>query len=406
MQIAANRPADAAGQSSAALDPRGFLPRQGNPPGNGHFAAQRLPIRAVRQGKVSASWCPCRNSREGQLGALVRAPANPDRDPAAWITTAPVGAARGRVPALTWFCADVSATGMAMGSLYRAEALEHLAQRERIDGLATVTAPYDWLALAMAAAACATILGWGVWGEIETTVHADAVVVIPDDRRAVVAPASGRVTEILVEPGDYVNKGGLLARLETPELNRLLSAARERERFIVQELSASALDAGLSQVLVDARAEVARLTAIVANDAIITSPDTGEVTEFRLFPGAVVAAGDEVARVRVGPAAAPVAIASLPSARTDPVQPGASARLHCGHAGDTVVLDTSVGEVNPVSAAIRGHLAALEAGSLDQTVVLRFPDNATAAEGLRCVAHVVIDTLSPLKLLLEARRPS
>lgn len=295
---------------------------------------------------------------------------------------------------------------MKLGSFYRSEALEHLAQRERIDGLATVTAPYDWLALATVAAVCAAILGWGVWGEIDTTAHADAVVVFPDDRRAVVAPATGRVTEILVEPGDHVTEGGLLARLETPELNRLLSAARERERFIVRELSAAALDAGLSQVLIDARAEVARLTAIVANDSVITSPGTGEVTEVRLFPGAAVTAGDEVARVRVGPAAAPVAIASLPSARAVTVQPGTSARLHCGPAGNTVVLETSVGEVNPASAAIRGHLAASGAGSRDQALVLKFPDSAIAVDGLRCKAHVVIDTLSPLKLLLEARRPS
>lgn len=294
---------------------------------------------------------------------------------------------------------------MALRSFYRSEALEHLAKREHIDGLARVTVPYDWLALVLLAVACAAIVGWGALGKMERTVRADALIVVPDDRRAVVAPADGRVTEFLVAPGDRVNEGGPLARLEIPELDRRLSAARERERVIVQELPGAAPDAGVSRMLIDARAEVAGLTAMIARDSIIASPYAGEVFEHRLSPGAIVAAGEEVARVRVGPPAAPVAVASLPPARAGEVRPGAAARLHCEGTGGAAVLETRIVDVSTPPVAPWARLADSGPDSGARHVLLALPDAAAVVEGGACEAHIVTGTLSPVQLLLTATGP-
>ena len=295
---------------------------------------------------------------------------------------------------------------MALSSFYRPEALEHLAQREQIDSLAKVTVPCEWWALMLLAVACAAIAGWSVFGKIERTVRADVLIVVPDDRRAVVAPADGRITESLVDPGDQVNEGEPLARLEIPELDRRLSAARERERVIVQELTGAAPDAGVSRMLIDARAEVAGLTAMIARDSVIASPYAGEVFAHRLSPGAIVTAGEEVARVRVGPSAAPIAVASLAPARAGTVQPGAPARLHCGGARGAAVLETTVGDVSPRPGAMWARLADSGPDPGDRHVLLlALPDAAAVAGGDACEAHIVTGTLSPLQLLLTATGP-
>ena len=289
---------------------------------------------------------------------------------------------------------------MTLRSFYRSEALEHLAKREQIDGLARVTVPYDWVALMLLAVACAAIVGWGALGKIERTVRADTLIVVPDDRRAVVAPANGRVIEFLVVPGDRVNEGGPIARLEVPELDRRLSAALERERVIVQELS----DAGMSRMLIDARAEVAGLSAMIARDSVIASPYAGEVFEHRLSPGAMVAAGQEVARVRVGPSTAPIAFALLPPARAGKVQPGASARLHCEGARGVAVFETSISDVSAPPMALRARLAdpGVDSGTR-HALLLALPDAAAVVEGDACEAHIVTETLSPFQLLLASK---
>ena len=296
---------------------------------------------------------------------------------------------------------------MALNSFYRSEALESRIQREPIDRLAEVTVPFDWLALLALAAACAAIVAWGALGTIERTLRADALIVVPDDRRAVVATTGGRVTEVLVGPGERVDEGEPLARLATPELDRRLAAARERERLILEELSRPGPDAGLRGMLIDARAEAATVTGMLEAGNVIVSPFAGEVTEHRLAPGTMVAAGEEVARIRVGAPAAPIAIASLPRARAASVQPGAPGRLRCEGTGDEAALEIRVADMSPPPMASLARLA--DAGTVldprGERMRLTLPHAAAVAEGDRCELHIVIEARTPLQLLLAAGGP-
>lgn len=291
---------------------------------------------------------------------------------------------------------------MALGSIYRSTALDHQARREPIDGLADVTVPYDWLILALLAAVCAAVVAWGALGRVERSLHADAVIVAPDDRRAVVAPAAGRVAEVLVDSGDRVDGGQPLARVSVHELDRRLAAARERERIILAELPGGA--PGMREMLIEARAEAAALAAAIAHDSVIASPFAGEVIEHRLSPGAIVAAGEEVARVRVGPPSAPAALASLPRSRAAGVQPGARARLHCGGTGERSVIETRVAEVFQAPMAPPAPGAGEDLDPNGQWVRLLLPDAASVAEGDRCELHIAVDARAPLQYLLAATR--
>lgn len=295
---------------------------------------------------------------------------------------------------------------MALHSFYRSEALEHKERGEPIDGLAQVTVPYDWLVLAVLAVVCAAIVGWGALGKVERTLRAEALIVVPDDRRAVVAPVGGRLTERLVEPGDRVDAGEPLARVAVPELERRLAVARERERVIREELpDAEPAAAGLRRMLIDARAEAAALSATIARDNVVASPVAGTVIEHRLAPGAMVAAGEEVAWVRAGPPAAPVAVASVPPAHAASVPPGAPVRLRCHDRATGRTWETRVAEVSPQPPVPPGRLAGAGLDPHGHQLRLALPDAATVAEGDRCELHIVIEARTPLQLLLATTGP-
>lgn len=236
---------------------------------------------------------------------------------------------------------------MAGNSLFRSEALEHQSSREPVDMLAQVTAPHDWAVLAALAAVCAAILGWAVFGSVERSLRADAALLREGDRRAAIVEVAGRVREVLVVPGDRVEAGAPLARVAVDELDLRLAASRARARLLELEIAAAepAVAEGLREPLTAARADVDALAALISGREIIASPATGEVVAHSLAPGAVVAPGQRVARIRVGASDAWSALAFVPASAAVGLRPGMSADLLC--AGDTEVQRSQVAEVSP-----------------------------------------------------------
>ena len=72
-------------------------------------------------------------------------------------------------------------------------------------------------------------------GDIDSTYNTTAILEATDEA-FVVARASGIIEEILVEEGDYVEKGQVLARLDKKRYELALSKARADLKGIKQEL--------------------------------------------------------------------------------------------------------------------------------------------------------------------------
>lgn len=150
-------------------------------------------------------------------------------------------------------------------------------------------------------------LAWGLFGRVERTFSAAAVVVQPGERYAVVSPVSGTVIEVLAAVGDTVERGQAIARVRLPEAERqaritqtIVSAVRDGMRDAESaELRESLIAAARSEL---AAVELRAGESIVARSA-------GSLVAYRLVAGDPVRAGQTVAWVRSGSAEAWQALA-------------------------------------------------------------------------------------------------
>lgn len=97
-------------------------------------------------------------------------------------------------------------------SMFRQEALEHLASPEQLDRVMRVTNPKGWLALATAGAILAGLTAWSILGTIPTRVTGQGILMAPDGVEVVVAEMGAVVEDVLVSAGQDVTVGQVVAR--------------------------------------------------------------------------------------------------------------------------------------------------------------------------------------------------
>src|SRR5450755_2464934 len=102
--------------------------------------------------------------------------------------------------------------------LFRKSALEKLSSPEQLDVTMQITSPMGWIALAGVAVLLVFATVWSVVGSISIKVDGQGILIRGATVYEVTAGASGRLTEILVKPGDTVAVGQAVARMEQPEL--------------------------------------------------------------------------------------------------------------------------------------------------------------------------------------------
>lgn len=112
--------------------------------------------------------------------------------------------------------------------IFRKVSLERLSSPEQLDQLMEVTSPRGWLALAALGALLATALTWGIFGAIPTEAAGEGILIRQGGVSNVVAAESGQVEEILVQVGDVIEKGQVVARLRQEERLRQIQDSRDK----------------------------------------------------------------------------------------------------------------------------------------------------------------------------------
>ena len=112
--------------------------------------------------------------------------------------------------------------------IYRKISLERLASPEQIDHLLIVTDMKSWVALvALALLACAAVF-WSFTGSVILSSNGQGVIVKQGGGVFnVVSPSNGNVTLVLVEVGDIVKEGQIVATVAQPVLNEHLRTLRQ-----------------------------------------------------------------------------------------------------------------------------------------------------------------------------------
>ena len=176
--------------------------------------------------------------------------------------------------------------------LFREAALARRGQTEVLDGLLRVTAPHEWVALAMIGIVLVSILLWGVFGRVEQSVAARCVFIESGTLSAVRSAAEGTVAEIERDVGDEVRIGDPIALLRLPELEMQAATARARIAILEEDLEPARATIAL------AHAELEGVEAMLESSRYVSSPSAGTLVWSKLEVGQTIGIEEDVALVR------------------------------------------------------------------------------------------------------------
>lgn len=119
-------------------------------------------------------------------------------------------------------------------SIFRQTALDRLSTPDQLDQALQVANPTGWFAVAAVAFLVAAALAWGIVGTAPVKVQGNGILLSTGGMVDVVPASEGRVAWFLVEPGDTVTIGQVVAVLEQPDIER----DRETASAELKEVSA------------------------------------------------------------------------------------------------------------------------------------------------------------------------
>lgn len=121
---------------------------------------------------------------------------------------------------------------------YRREALEKLASAAELNDAIKVTSPMSWVLVALLLFGAAAALTWGILGTVPTRVIGPAFISYENARiTEVVARGSGTLVSVEVAPGDLVEAGDVLGRMENPTVVAQLAEARRVQDQVQQQIA-------------------------------------------------------------------------------------------------------------------------------------------------------------------------
>lgn len=120
-------------------------------------------------------------------------------------------------------------------TIFRQESLERLSSPERLDQLMQVVAPRDWLVLAALGSLVLGAVGWSIWGRIPITVEGRGVLLYPYQTSELQSPIAGQLVGLSLKPGDRVQKGQVIGRMNRPDLQQAIQQHRLKLRNLEQQ---------------------------------------------------------------------------------------------------------------------------------------------------------------------------
>jgi len=110
--------------------------------------------------------------------------------------------------------------------IFRTKALERISSPERVDELMQIVSPKDWLPLVVLSSLILLALVWSVAGRVPTAVTAPGILTHPHRVLDLQTLGGGRIEMLRIKPGDVVQRGDVIARLDQVDLRKRLDEDR------------------------------------------------------------------------------------------------------------------------------------------------------------------------------------
>jgi multidrug efflux pump subunit AcrA (membrane-fusion protein) len=136
-------------------------------------------------------------------------------------------------------------------TVYRKAALDKLSSPEELDRLMQITGPGSWLLLAALGGVLLMVIGWGVFGQITTTLDRSGLLTLSNPIVFVAAPQNGQVSEITVQAGDVIGADQVIARITTAAGPVEVTSGVDGRVISVRVATGAPVDAGTPLVSVE-----------------------------------------------------------------------------------------------------------------------------------------------------------
>lgn len=188
--------------------------------------------------------------------------------------------------------------------LFRKVALERQSSPEQLDVLMQVTSRKGWLSLLVIGGLIVCAVVWGFLGYVPVKVDGQGMLMSAGGVSEIVSTSAGEVKGIYFEPGETIEKGRTVARVDQPELLariREVSASLDGMRSDLDRLNLSLQEErrSLEEAIRQAERSIQTLQNEYAVSSKITSPFSGRILELMVRTGASVVKGTPLLRIEL-----------------------------------------------------------------------------------------------------------
>jgi biotin carboxyl carrier protein len=164
--------------------------------------------------------------------------------------------------------------------IFSQEALERLRSPEQLDAVIKVTQPVAWMAVITLSFLVVSIVLWSVFGVMSVSVPCVGMVIDPAGVVNVYHDTSGKISEVLVRPGNRVRVGDVVAKLSLPTLANDIIKTRQD---IMRSMNQNQVEANVSNF--------DSIMQVWYYSFNVVSTFDGIVTEVKVNVGDIVSAG-------------------------------------------------------------------------------------------------------------------
>jgi multidrug efflux pump subunit AcrA (membrane-fusion protein) len=167
--------------------------------------------------------------------------------------------------------------------IFNQDALSRLRSPEQLDTMIRVTQPVIWMSIIVLCFLVGSIVLWSIYGVMSVSVESVGMIIDSAGVVNVYHDNSGRIEEIVVQPGKRVRKGDVVARISQPSIANDVIASRQD---IAGAMNHQQVRSGISRF-------DSLLTQLYHSSSIISAYE-GIVTEVAVNKGEVVTAGSTI----------------------------------------------------------------------------------------------------------------
>jgi multidrug resistance efflux pump len=119
-----------------------------------------------------------------------------------------------------------------MSEIFRKTALDKISSPDQLDQVIVITPPGFWISMLGAGLILLTALIWSIFGRIPVNINANGIYMTGSGIHVVYSEGNGIIEEVLVNDGDKVKEGDVIAKLSDREINDKLKQAGTRREEV------------------------------------------------------------------------------------------------------------------------------------------------------------------------------